>query len=51
MAFTVIRLGDCFNVSEVIIQLGHWMAQEKPVEANAAIAKWLATALPEIWPV
>jgi len=27
------------------------MAQEKPVEVNAAITKWLATTLPEIWPV
>jgi pimeloyl-ACP methyl ester carboxylesterase len=42
---------DCANLSEVIIQSGHWMAQEKLVEVNAAIAKWLATALPEIWPV
>ena len=42
---------DCSNLSEVIIQSGHWMAQEKPVEVNAAIAKWLATALPAIWPV
>ena len=42
---------DCANLSEVIIQSGHWMAQEKPVEVNAAIAKWLATALPEIWQV
>jgi pimeloyl-ACP methyl ester carboxylesterase len=42
---------DCANLSEVIIQSGHWMAQEKPVEVNAAITKWLATALPEIWQV
>src|SRR5882762_7987335 len=41
---------DCSNLSEVIIQSGHWMAQEKPVEVNAAIAKWLATALPKLWP-
>src|SRR5215813_7133965 len=40
---------DCANLSEVIIQSGHWMDQEKPVEVNAAIAKWLATALPDIW--
>jgi soluble epoxide hydrolase / lipid-phosphate phosphatase len=40
----------CRNLSEVIIQSGHWMAQEKPVEVNAAIAKWLATGVPEVWP-
>ena len=42
---------DCHNLSEAIIQSGHWMAQEKPVDVNAAIAKWLATRLPEIWQV
>jgi pimeloyl-ACP methyl ester carboxylesterase len=42
---------DCSNLSEVIISSGHWMAQEKPVEVNAAIARWLETALPEIWQV
>jgi len=25
------------------------MAQEKPRIVNAAVAKWLATQLPEIW--
>ena len=42
---------DWANLSAVLIQSGHWMAQEKPVEVNAAITKWLATALPELWPV
>jgi len=42
---------DCRNLSEVMIQSGHWMAQEKPTEVNAAIAKWLVTAVPTIWPV
>jgi hypothetical protein len=28
---------------------GHWMAQEKPSAVNAALAKWLAIHLPEIW--
>jgi pimeloyl-ACP methyl ester carboxylesterase len=40
---------DCRNLSEVIIPSGHWMAQEKPVEVNAALAKWLATAVPGVW--
>ena len=29
---------------------GHWMAQEKPVDVNAALARWLATKLPDYWP-
>jgi pimeloyl-ACP methyl ester carboxylesterase len=40
----------CRNLTEVIVPSGHWMAQERPVEVNAAIARWLATALPAIWP-
>jgi hypothetical protein len=27
------------------------MAQEKPRVVNAALAKWLAIQLPDIWPV
>jgi hypothetical protein len=26
------------------------MAQEKPIEVNASIARWLATAVPAVWP-
>lgn len=40
---------DCENLTEAVVQSGHWMAQEKPVAVNAAIAKWLATHLPAIW--
>jgi pimeloyl-ACP methyl ester carboxylesterase len=42
---------DCAHLTEVVIQSGHWMAQEKPVEVNAALAKWLATAVTGVWPV
>jgi pimeloyl-ACP methyl ester carboxylesterase len=42
---------DCRNLTEVIIRSGHWMAQEKPLEVNAAIARWLATKVPAVWPV
>jgi pimeloyl-ACP methyl ester carboxylesterase len=42
---------DCRNLSEVVIRSGHWMAQEKPIEVNAAIARWLPTAAPGLWPV
>ncbi len=42
--------GDCRNLTEVIVPSGHWMAQEKPRAVNAALAKWLAVQLPEVWP-
>lgn len=38
------------NLSEVILDCGHWMAQEKPAELNAALAQWLATRVPQAWP-
>jgi pimeloyl-ACP methyl ester carboxylesterase len=41
---------DCENLTEVVVPSGHWMAQEKPASVNAAIARWLATRLPETWP-
>lgn len=41
----------CSNLSEVIVPSGHWMAQERPVEVNAAIARWLATTCPDLWPI
>jgi pimeloyl-ACP methyl ester carboxylesterase len=40
----------CRNLSEQIIASGHWMAQEKPVQVNAALARWLATSVPQAWP-
>ena len=42
---------DCRNLTEVTVRSGHWMAQEKPVAVNAALAKWLAAQFPELWPV
>jgi len=41
---------DCARLSEVTVASGHWMAQEKPVAVNAAIARWLALELPALWP-
>jgi pimeloyl-ACP methyl ester carboxylesterase len=41
----------CDNLAEVTIPSGHWMAQEKPVEVNAALAKWVASQFPGLWPV
>ena len=40
---------DCADLTEVVVKSGHWMAQEKPVEVNAALAKWLAVKLPGYW--
>jgi len=40
---------DCRNLTEVVVPSGHWMAQEKPRIVNAALVKWMATQLPEIW--
>jgi pimeloyl-ACP methyl ester carboxylesterase len=39
----------CANLTEATVQSGHWMAQEKPIEVNAHLAKWLATKLPSLF--
>jgi pimeloyl-ACP methyl ester carboxylesterase len=41
---------DCDDLSEVVVPSGHWMAQERPVEVNTALVKWLATRSPNAWP-
>jgi pimeloyl-ACP methyl ester carboxylesterase len=40
----------CRQLTEETIRSGHWLAQEKPLEVNAALVKWLATTVPEVWP-
>jgi pimeloyl-ACP methyl ester carboxylesterase len=40
---------DCGDLTEVVVASGHWMAQEKPVAVNAALAKWLAARLAAVW--
>jgi soluble epoxide hydrolase / lipid-phosphate phosphatase len=40
----------CRDLAEKTILSGHWMAQEKPVEVNGALAEWLATRVPGGWP-
>jgi pimeloyl-ACP methyl ester carboxylesterase len=42
---------DCRNLTEAIVPSGHWMAQEKPLAVNAALAKWLATQFSDLWTV
>ncbi len=39
----------CSDLTEVVVKSGHWMAQEKPLEVNAALAKWLATKVAGAW--
>src|SRR5262249_48534434 len=41
---------DCSDLTEVVVPSGHWMAQEKPAAVNAALARWIATRLPQVWP-
>jgi pimeloyl-ACP methyl ester carboxylesterase len=40
---------DCADLTEVVVKSGHWMAQEKPVDVNMALARWLVTKLPDYW--
>jgi hypothetical protein len=40
----------CRQLTEETIRSGHWLAQEKPVEVNAALVKWLATRVSDAWP-
>lgn len=40
---------DCADLTERIVQSGHWMAQEQPTAVNAALAHWLATRT-TAWP-
>ena len=41
----------CASLTEHVIDSGHWMAQEQPQAVNAALAQWLASALPDYWPM
>ena len=41
---------DCTELTESVIPSGHWMAQEQPIQVNAALAKWLAAIAPDAWP-
>ena len=41
---------DCADLTEAVVPSGHWMAQEQPIQVNAALAKWLAAKAPNAWP-
>jgi pimeloyl-ACP methyl ester carboxylesterase len=40
----------CRDLTEATLRTGHWMAQEKPAEVNAEIAKWLVSRVAAVWP-
>ncbi len=40
----------CRNLTERVVESGHWMAQERPAEVNAALLRWLVTTVPDVWP-
>ena len=40
----------CADLTEIVVKSGHWMAQEQPVAVNAALAGFIATRLPLLWP-
>ena len=40
----------CTNLTETIVDGGHWLAQERPREVNAVLVGWLATRVGHIWP-
>lgn len=40
----------CDDLSEVVVQSGHWMQQEKPEHVNAALAGWIVRRLGSVWP-
>jgi len=39
----------CADLTEVVVKSGHWMAQEKPIDVNVALSRWLAEKLPDYW--
>ena len=40
----------CSNLTEAVIDAGHWVAQERPAEVNGLLARWLASYVPQAWP-
>ncbi len=40
----------CRSLTMHTINAGHWLAQEKPVELNAALVQWLVKSVPDQWP-
>ncbi|HKS69527.1 MAG TPA: alpha/beta hydrolase, partial [Ktedonobacterales bacterium] len=41
----------CADLQEYVVEAGHWVQQEKPVEVNAALAQWLGSHASQTWRV
>jgi pimeloyl-ACP methyl ester carboxylesterase len=41
----------CDDLDEAVVNSGHWMAQEKPMEVNAVLGQWLARKGTARWQV
>lgn len=41
---------SCADLTEATIESGHWMAQEKPGDVNAALTRWMAQKFPTMLP-
>ena len=41
----------CRRLTTQTISSGHWMAQEQPIAVNSALTHWLATQVPDVWPM
>lgn len=39
----------CPDLTEFIVDAGHWVMLEKPSECCSAIAQWLAVKFPQLW--
>ena len=39
----------CRDLTEHVVYSGHWMAQERPLDVNSFLARWLATRFPQLW--
>jgi pimeloyl-ACP methyl ester carboxylesterase len=37
------------DLTDAVVDTGHWMAQEKPAEVNSHLARWLAAKFPALW--
>lgn len=42
--------GACDNLTELVVDAGHWLQQENPVAVNAALSHWLARCVEEAAP-
>jgi pimeloyl-ACP methyl ester carboxylesterase len=40
----------CSDLTYHTVRSGHWMAQEKPRDLNAALAAWIQERMPALWP-